>query len=151
MNEPITYRIATSADIPAMSRIRLAVTENALSNPARITVRMYEDYLDRLGRGWVAEQAGEILGFAYAARDDGSVWALFVSPQAEGRGIAQGLMGLLVPWLFSFGHARIELGTQAGTRADRFYLAQGWTRGAMIDATQVAYTLARPAATRDAA
>lgn len=28
-----------------MSKIRLAVTENALSDPSRITQQMYEDYL----------------------------------------------------------------------------------------------------------
>jgi hypothetical protein len=50
-------RQAEHRDIPAMSRIRLAVTENVLSNPARVTQQMYEDYLERSGRGWVAEAA----------------------------------------------------------------------------------------------
>jgi len=56
-----TLRRATRADIPAMSRIRLAVTENALRDPTRITVAMYEDYPERSGRGWVAEANGEIV------------------------------------------------------------------------------------------
>ena len=49
----LTFRPATVADIPALSAIRLAVQENRLSDPARITRQMYEDYLDRLGRTWV--------------------------------------------------------------------------------------------------
>lgn len=46
-----TFRPATVADIPAMSRIRLAVTENVLSDPSRVTEQMYRDYLEPLGRG----------------------------------------------------------------------------------------------------
>jgi hypothetical protein len=47
-----------------MSRIRLAVTENVLSDPGRITGGMYEDYLEKSGRAWVAEDRGEIGSFA---------------------------------------------------------------------------------------
>jgi len=145
MNNALTFRVATETDIPAMSRIRLAVTENALSNPARITTQMYEDYLEKLGRGWVAESSEGIVGFAYACRADGSVWALFVQPGEEGRGAARGMMNLLTSWLFSIGHDSIRLGTEANTRADRFYQAQGWKRGAMIDSVEVEYTLEREA------
>ncbi|MBC7664344.1 MAG: GNAT family N-acetyltransferase, partial [Caulobacter sp.] len=82
----LAFRRAAETDIPAMSRIRLAVRENALSNPARITEAMYRDYLDALGRGWVAELDGEIIGFSYADRTDASIWALFVDPAREGLG-----------------------------------------------------------------
>ena len=145
MNNILTFRVATQTDIPAMSRIRLAVTENVLSNPARITNQMYEDYLEKLGRGWVAESSEGIVGFAYACRADGSVWALFVQPGEERRGAARGMMNLLNSWLFSIGHDSIRLGTEANTRADRFYQAQGWKRGAMIDSVEVEYTLEREA------
>lgn len=37
---------ARQADIAAMSRIRLSVSENVLSDPARVTLQMYEDYLE---------------------------------------------------------------------------------------------------------
>jgi GNAT superfamily N-acetyltransferase len=144
MSSNLSFRRATSADIDDMSRIRLAVRENALSNPARITRQMYEDYLELRGRGWVALRDGDIIGFAYGASEDGSIWALFVDPRQEGQGAARGLMKLVVDWLFALGHERLHLGTQANSRADRFYAAQGWTRGAMIDDCEVGYTLARP-------
>ena len=140
----VACRQATVADIPAMSRIRLAVRENALSNPARITEAMYRDHLDTLGRGWVAEQDGEVIGFAYADRTDSSIWALFVDPGREGRGAGSRLLRLAVDWLFELGHPEVRLGTAAHTRADRFYAAQGWTREDMKDDIEVWYRLRRP-------
>lgn len=128
MSERLVLRRACSADIPAMSAIRLSVTENVLSDPGRVTLQMYEDYLDRDGRGWVAEIDGEIAGFSYADRHGASIWALFISPRYEGRGLGKGLLDLAVTWLFGQGHERITLGTTPGTRAERFYAAQGWTR-----------------------
>lgn len=140
----LQFRVAVKADIPAMAAIRLAVRENVLNNPARVTTQMYEDYLELLGRGWVCEQDGEIIGFSYAAMADGSIWALFVSPDKEGLGAGAPLLKLAADWLFSRGHPTVTLGTEANTRADRFYLAQGWTRGEMKDEVEVFYTLQRP-------
>lgn len=135
-------RQAEHLDIPAMSRIRLAVTENVLSNPARVTTQIYEDYLEKSGRGWVAEADGEIVAFCYAASADASIWALFVQPGFEGRGLAKALLGRAVEWLFERGHDTVHLSTGAGTRADRFYAAQGWTRSP-LGASDAAYTLRR--------
>lgn len=128
MSGHVRFRRAGSADIPAMSAIRLSVRENMLSDPARVTLQMYEDYLDRDGRGWVAEIDGEVAAFCYADRHTASIWALFVSPAREGQGLGKALLGLAVDWLFGLGHERITLGTTPGTRADRFYAAQGWVR-----------------------
>ena len=141
----LIFRRAVEADIPAMSRIRLAVRENTLSNPARITEAMYRDYLDAKGRGWVAVDGDTIVAFSYADRTDGSIWALFTDPAHEGRGAGKRLLRLCVDWLFEVGFHELHLGTAADTRADRFYAAQGWTREGMKDAIEVAYRLRRPA------
>jgi GNAT superfamily N-acetyltransferase len=139
------FRLATSADIPAMSGIRLSVTENVLSNPARVTNEMYEDFLERSGRGWVAENKGEIVAFCYADKVNASIWALFVRPGHEGRGLGQTLLKQAVDWLFELGHDCVHLTTGANTRADRFYLQQGWVR-TPVSSTEIAYSLARPGA-----
>jgi GNAT superfamily N-acetyltransferase len=136
------FRQANSADIPAMSRIRLSVTENVLSDPGRVTAAMYEDFLDKSGRGWVAEEAGEILAFCYADKINASIWALFVRPGHEGRGLGKSLLRQAVDWLFEIGHERVHLSTTAGTRADRFYAAQGWQRQP-VSASEIAYSLTR--------
>jgi GNAT superfamily N-acetyltransferase len=140
-------RRATHADIPAMSRIRLAVTENTLSDPARITTAMYEDFLERSGRGWVAEADGAIVAFCYADSVNASIWALFVQPGHEGQGLGKALLGQATHWLFETGHDRVRLTTGADTRADRFYAAQGWQRepkSEHVNASEIAYSLARP-------
>jgi GNAT superfamily N-acetyltransferase len=133
MNQPIIFRRATLDDIPAMSRIRLAVRENVLSDPSRITEQMYRDYLDLAGRGWVAEIDARVVGFSYADKVNASIWALFMLEEYEGRGIAKRLLQLAVDWLFEQGGESVHLTTSAGTRADRFYVAQGWTRTAISE------------------
>ena len=125
-----------------MSRIRLSVTENVLSDPTRVTAQMYEDFLEKSGRGWVAETGGEIVAFCYANKLDSSIWALFVRPGHEGRGLGKSLLDRAVTWLFESGHDRVHLSTTAGTRADRFYAEQGWLRQP-VSATEVAYSLTR--------
>jgi GNAT superfamily N-acetyltransferase len=140
--DPLIRR-AVSADIPAMSRIRLSVTENVLSDPTRITADMYEDFLEQIGRGWVAEYDGEIVAFSYADKVNASIWALFVCPGHEGQGLGRSLLKEAVDWLFEIGSHRVRLTTGAHTRADRFYSEQGWTR-APVDATDVEYSLVKP-------
>lgn len=142
------FRQALPADIPAMSVIRLAVTENRLRDPSRITVQMYEDYLGRLGKSWVCEADGVIAGFAAADKAEGSIWALFVDPAHEGLGIGKRLLALMADYLFALGHERIVLSTSADTRADTFYASQGWERGKMKDDVEVHYSLSKPRANR---
>lgn len=139
-NPHTIFRQARSSDIPAMSAIRLSVTENVLSDPGRVTTQMYQDYLEKDGRGWVADVNRLIVAFCYADRDKASIWALFVSPGHEGQGLATNLLKLAVAWLFGLGHRCITLTTSRDTRADRFYAAQGWRRAAVHD-TQIEYVL----------
>lgn len=147
-----SFRAASAADIADMSVVRLAVRENRLSDPARITPAMYADHLGPgpLGQSWVCERGGRIVGFSSAAlpRDgrDASIWALFVLPDEEGHGIGRQLLALATDWLFARGAARIVLGTAASTRADAFYARIGWQRGQMRDDVEVEFVLDRPLA-----
>lgn len=146
--QKFSFRAATAADIAGMSVVRLAVRENRLSNPARITPAMYADHLGPLGRSWVCERAGRIVGFSAAAlpRDgrDASIWALFVLPDEEGHGIGRRLLTLATDWLFAQDAPRVVLGTAAATRADAFYARAGWQRGRMRDDVEVEFVLDRP-------
>ena len=130
---PMHIRIATPDDISAMQRIRLAVVENRLTRSV-ITEADYMKAIVETGRGWVAEVHDVTRGFAVGNRDTGNIWALFVEPGFEGRGIGRALHDAMLDWLQSQACARIWLTTEPGTRAERFYRRAGW-RFEEIDAS----------------
>jgi len=125
---PITYRPAQLTDIPGMHRVRLAVRENRLSNPLLVTEADYDEMLRERGAGWVAENDGEVVGFAILDAREQNVWALFVNPAAERQGIGRRLFGLLTEWAAEKSLPSLWLSTEPGTRADGFYEAAGWRR-----------------------
>lgn len=137
----MVFREAKVADIPALSEIRLSVTENVLSDPRKVTPEMYAAYLSVLGKGWLCEVDGEVVGFTVASLRDASIWALFVKPGYEGRGIGTRLLKLATGWLFDMGASSISLSTDANTRADRVYESQGWKRGEIKSDGEVSYRL----------
>jgi GNAT superfamily N-acetyltransferase len=122
-----------------MAKIRLSVTENILRDPSKVTLQMYRDYLHLLGRGWVCCSGRKIVGFAYASRADASLWALFIKPGYEGRGIGRRLMAFAVDWLFALGHPSVTLSTGCGTRAERLYGKSGWVREEVDDKNNVMF------------
>ena len=119
-------RLALAADIPRLHAIRTSVRENRLSSPDRINFEMYRVRLEETGRGWVFDEEGQVAGFAIAEANTRSVWALFVSPDAEGRGIGRALLHEMTAWLFAQGSEPVWLTTAPGTRAERFYREAGW-------------------------
>ncbi len=142
----VVFREATVEDFPALSEVRLSVRENVLSDPSKVTREMYVAYLSGAGKGWVCEVGGEVVGFSVASMADASIWALFVRPGFEGRGIGGKLLRLATDWLFEMGAPSVSLSTEAGTRADSFYEARGWRRGEARPGGEVSFTLCRPAA-----
>lgn len=124
----ITYREIEVADFEAVMKVRLAVKENRLLNVDAVTKQAYEDMICRLGKGWVCEADGQIVGFSIINIDDGSVWALFLLPEYEGKGIGNELHRLMVDWAFEHGKTTLSLGTDPKTRAESFYYARGWKK-----------------------
>ncbi len=119
-------RLATLNDIPAMHRLRLAARENALRDPARIQPSDYQQLLTGSGRGWVALVDDALVGFGIADAANRNLWALFVAPAFEGRGIGRKLHDELLNWLFEQGPEPVWLTTEPGTRAEQFYTVAGW-------------------------
>src|SRR5688572_10158782 len=95
------FRKATSADILQIQVVRNAVKENMLSNPALVTDADCEDFINRRGRGWVCELDGRIVGFAIADLEDHNVWALFVHPDHDRKGIGKRLHDEMLNWYFN--------------------------------------------------
>jgi len=119
-------RPATLDDIPAMHRVRLAVRENALSDPSRVQPADYAALLTGSGRGWVALAGDRVVGFGIANAANRNLWALFVDPAVEGRGIGRQLHDELLDWLFGLSSEPAWLTTEPGSRAEQFYRVAGW-------------------------
>ncbi len=139
--EPLTIREARLSDIPEMHALRLSVRENALNNPSSVTHEHYERLLTGKGRGFVCENDGEIVGFAIADFEASNVWALFVSPEHERRGIGRLLLNELVRAFKETRLVHVWLSTDPGTRAERFYRAAGWTATGFTDSGERRFEL----------
>ncbi len=136
-------RRATRDDVPGIQRVRAAVKENRL-----VTRRIGDDEvvhaIEVTGRGWVVEEAGEIVAFAVGNAETGNIWALFVDPAHEGRGHGRRLHDNMVSWLFARGLPRLHLSTEAGTRAQRFYARAGWRETGPAPGGEVAFERLAP-------
>lgn len=113
------------SDIARLAEIRAAVRENRLTDPGAVTRADYDRFIAE-GLMWVAEDRGRIAGFSASDPNDGSIWALFVDPEHEGRGIGHELFERALRDLSDRGHRTAKLTTDPGTRAERFYRARGW-------------------------
>jgi len=136
-------REATVSDVAAMNHLRLQVRENVLSDPSLVTTAMTTDAISASGHGWVFAEDSHILGFSIALHKDPSIWALFVLPDHEGRGIGHALHEVAVNWLWSRGVNRIWLVTDPGTRAERFYRKRGWREAGKHDNGEIRFELDR--------
>ncbi len=138
-------RKATRADWPRISEIRLAVQENRLSNPVSIasvgiaSIGPVTAWLFDNSTFWVWEEDGAIQGFSAADPRDGTIFALFVHPSYERRGIGRALLPLACEVLRASGHAAARLTTEAATRAERFYRMGGWIEIGRKDNGQIVF------------
>jgi GNAT superfamily N-acetyltransferase len=120
------YREATLADIPQLQVVRNSVKENVLSDPALVPDKDYVAFLTTRGKGWVCEVDNNIVGFAIADLQENNIWALFLLPEYEGKGIGRKLHHLMLDWWFSQTTQTVWLSTQPQSRAERFYTKAGW-------------------------
>jgi GNAT superfamily N-acetyltransferase len=132
-------RKATRADYPHISEIRLSVRENCLAKSKYESVASDADWIFDNAAFWVWEEEGAIQGFSAADPRDGTIFALFVHPSHEGRGIGRALLPMACQILRDGGHVIATLTTEAGTRAERFYRLDGWTEIGREDDGQIVF------------
>jgi GNAT superfamily N-acetyltransferase len=141
-NKPNTiYREATVNDIPQIQVVRNAVKENTLSDPALVTDQDCEEFMTQRGKGWVCEVDGNIVGFAIADLKEHNIWALFIHPDYEKKGIGSKLHEMMLHWYFSQTRETVWLGTAPGTRAESFYTKAGWTPAGMHGSKEVKFEM----------
>jgi GNAT superfamily N-acetyltransferase len=122
----VLYREAIKSDIPGIQFVRNAVKENMLSDPKLVSDADCEDFIMRRGKGWICEIDGTIVAFSIADLQDHNVWALFVHPAHDRKGIGRRLQEMMLDWYFTNTSQDIWLGTAPGTRAEEFYRKSGW-------------------------
>lgn len=120
------FREATIHDIPQIQIVRNSVRENQLSNPSLVSDKDCEQYITDRGRGWVCEVDDKIVGFSIADLKENNIWALFVHPDYERKGIGKKLHSLMLDWYFDQTQKAVWLSTARGTRAEEFYKRKGW-------------------------
>jgi GNAT superfamily N-acetyltransferase len=121
------FREASISDIKQIQIVRNSVTENTLSNPALVTDEDCKEFLTVRGKGWVCEVDQKIVGFSIADLVENNIWALFVRPDFEKKGIGKQLQQLMLDWYFGQTITTVWLGTSPNTRAELFYRKSGWT------------------------
>ena len=122
----MNFREATINDIPALHSIRITVKENILPDPSIITKADYEIFLTTRGKGWLCEVENNIVGFTIVDLKEKNIWALFVHPGFENRGIGKKLHDIMLHWYFDQTKEIVWLRTAPGTRAEEFYRRAGW-------------------------
>ena len=135
------YREAEIKDIPQIQVVRNAVKENRLSDPALVPDKDVEDYMMNRGKGWVCEIDGVIEGFAIADLIDKNIWALFINPDFEARGIGKKLHQLMMNWCFTETTETMWLGTAPNSRAEKFYRMQGWKEVGMHGKNEIKFEM----------
>ncbi len=135
------FREATIQDIPQIQIVRNAVKENRLSNPALVPDEDVEDYITRRGKGWVCTIHDVVVGFSIVSITDTNVWALFIHPDHEAKGIGKRLHDEMMNWYFNKTDADIWLSTAPGTRAESFYRRAGWRNTGMTKSGEVKFEM----------
>lgn len=137
----MTFREAEIRDIPEIQFVRNAVKENRLSDPALVPDEDVEACITKRGRGWVCEADDKVVGFSIVDLVDHNVWALFVHPDFEARGIGKKLHDLMMNWYFLQMRETIWLGTDPHSRAYKFYQLQGWKEVGKHGKTEVKFEM----------
>lgn len=142
----MTLRPAWAGDAETLFDIRCSVLENFQSREELeslgITLQSVRDMIE--GGDYIttiAEKDGRPVGFSMAQVSDGYIFACFVRPAFEGRGIGRALMDTAEKGLRRRGvqKAWLSTGSEPGLRAAGFYNHLGWVKAGHLDDGQIIF------------
>lgn len=123
-----------------MFHVRISVIENHLSREEMqrigITENVVADLIEKSHCAWVATDNEKIIGFSMILPDEGCLFAAFVLPEYEGRGIGRRLVEIAEKELFRH-HEIAWLETDKQSRAAKFYIQLGWGNKIDINDTDI--------------
>ncbi|MCW6034535.1 GNAT family N-acetyltransferase [Pantoea sp. JK] len=133
-------RTARLSDIEGMFDVRTSVIENHLSREEMrqmgITESVVGDMVEKSLCAWVATENNKIIGFSMIFPDEGCLFAAFVLPEYEGKGIGRRLVMLAEQELFQH-HDIAWLETDKNSRAAKFYMQLGWGNETDLNGTDI--------------
>ncbi|MDY0927028.1 GNAT family N-acetyltransferase [Pantoea trifolii] len=136
----INVRTARLSDIEGMFDVRTSVIENHLSREEMrhmgITEGVVGDMIGKILCAWVATENNKIIGFSMILPDEGCLFAAFVLPEYEGKGIGRRLVTLAEQELFQH-HEIAWLETDKNSRAAKFYMQLGWGNETELNGTDI--------------
>lgn len=136
----IRTRLALPSDIEGIFEVRTSVKENHLSREEMermgITESVVTDMIEKSRCAWIAEDDGKVTGFSMILPDEGCLFAAFVLPKYEGRGLGRILVGLAEQELFKH-HEVAWLETDKNSRAAKFYMHLGWVKKANVSESDI--------------
>jgi GNAT superfamily N-acetyltransferase len=135
------FREAKVDDIKQIQVVRNSVKENTLSDPNLVTDKDCEEFITTRGKGWVCEIENKIVGFAVVDLKENNIWALFIDPEFEKKGIGQKLHKIMLDWYFSQTKETVWLGTDINTRAEKFYRKAGWTEVGLNGSNEIKFVM----------
>lgn len=122
-------RPAQPSDVDGIFLVRLAAHGNALTMTEMAAIGITRDSVTEMINAapcaWVACLDEHIIGFSMIDADEGALFAAFVLPSYEGKGIGKKLVQVAEQSLFSQ-HAVAWLETAKSSRAAGFYRHLGW-------------------------
>ena len=110
------FRVAAVEDIQQIQIVRNAVKENVLSDPGLVTDNDCIEFITIRGKGWVCEIENKIVGFAIVDLKENNIWALFIDPSFEKRGVGRQLHDTMLDWYFTQTTETVWLGDRKSTR-----------------------------------
>lgn len=136
----INIRQAQAYDVEGIFSVRTSVTENHLSREEMRGMGISETTVCNMIEedlcAWVATDDDEVVGFSMILREKGSLFALFVLPEYEGRGIGRRLIQIAEQELFRQ-HEVVWLETNKNSRAAKFYIQLGWGSKTTLNGTLI--------------
>ena len=128
----MNIRRAVIEDVEAIFDVRTCVFENHMSEEELAAIGVTREstrqvIIDNSLPIWCAFVEERLAGFASIKIEDSELFALFVRPECEGKGIGSALHDTAVHWWFeNHPNVPLNLNTEKITRAFMFYQQRGW-------------------------
>ncbi|TWC76258.1 acetyltransferase (GNAT) family protein [Rhizobium sp. SJZ105] len=143
----VEIRLAETSDVSALFYVRTSVWENHISRERLaefgITDSSVSEMISASPCAWVAVLSNEIVGFSMVDVADASLFAAFILPAHEGKGLGTQLVLVAEDELFQH-HSEIWLETDKDSRAAGFYRHLGWGNEREAKGNQIRLTKTRP-------